>query len=470
MLIFVSSLTAYSQHYIEDVRVSNSENDIQLNISTNGPVNHEVLGFDSKEYTVLRITPLTLSQENKQVLMASFENLDVGFQALELNNNTVMLAFKNLRPDRLSVQKSKERNILNISVEKKSIKESGSQKSNIQLAQEILQNGEKHFGNEDYPAAISDVRAALRLQPNYAEAYFLGGQIRFEMEDWDKARFNFQKASELRDNYDQAKKYLAKIETITEEKNEPIEQQEDTKSIHSEEFIAESIIDSTQRDSAIDVVESELPGLAENDSSETSKVNNVPEPITEAKIDTTVTSDSVITAIYKPFASQLVAPRTSNYIQLVFFLTIISCLSGWIIYLFRKRGLLMGKKQEKIIEDFSSTLTRLQKDMHTEPPKKRSQVDQSKQKSEKSLNKINSEMKNTGESFSLRDQHRERNFDPLPFDGDPTDKVHQYASVGYSVEEIARMLSLGKGEVELILNFGRRYSPKTKPELAFNLE
>ena len=468
--VLLTTVKLFGQNYIEQISTKNVDNGIQINLATHASVSHEILNFDSRSTTLVKIFPLTIQQDNKDALLASLSGLGIDIQALELGNNTVLLAFKNVLSNRLSIKTNESKDKLRIHIldNQKISKSVG--KSNSQLSQEYYQKAMQLFESGEYSEALTKVRSAIKLNPGFAEAYFLGGQLRYKLKDWVKAKYNFKKAAILKGEYSEANKYLNKINSI---ENDSLTALSNIKNnSDNESDISRNNKSSTNRYNESNIT-STSDSLSQPDSTVlATSVVEVPEDprvtITDTNSGLSPVSDSPETNPYAPLAARAFNANFNNYLQLGFFLLIISFLLGWILYLKKSRKLLQLESKKLNKNHFTEVLSKIQENIQEKKkPKKSFRKVQNKQPGEnRSMESFNEDI-NSQRSF--KDEFNERPLNPLPYEGDPTEKVCQFSSVGYSVEEIARMLNMGKGEVKLILNFRGRHSPMTPPDMRFNL-
>ncbi len=467
--ILLTAVNVLGQNYIEKISTTNIDNGIQLNLTTHTPVSHEILNFDSRATTLIKISPLTIQKDNKDALLASLNETGVDIQALELGNNTVMLAFKNVLSNRLSVKTNESKNNIKIVILENRKISKPERKPSLKFSQEYYQKAIQLFKNGEYSDALTNVRFAIKLNPGYAEAYFLGGKLRYKLNDWVKARYNFKKAVFINGEYSEANEYLNKINSI---ENDSSIAWPNIKNNSDNESGTNSDIKSSINSNNESNITSTSDSLSQPDSSAiATNVADVPEDnrvtITDINPGFIPAFESPETNSYSPLASQVFNTSFKNYIQLGFFLLIMSFLLGWILYLKKNRKFLQLKKHKINKSHFTEVLSKIQKNMQEEKKKKSfRKIPEKKPVENRSMETLDVH-KNTKTSF--QDEFNERPFNPLPYEGDPMEKIYQFSSVGYSVEEIARMLNMGKGEVKLILNFKGLHSPMTPPNMRFNL-
>jgi len=74
--------------------------------------------------------------------------------------------------------------------------------------------GKYYQASGDFPSSITAYQKAIDLKSNYDHAYFSLAQIQFEQKDYATAKINFQKALSLAPKNEEAKDYLDQIEKL----------------------------------------------------------------------------------------------------------------------------------------------------------------------------------------------------------------------------------------------------------------
>lgn len=74
-----------------------------------------------------------------------------------------------------------------------------------------MEKGKTYLANEDYDKARVEIKNVLQIDPKYAEAYFVAGQIEEKVQAWPKAFGNYLKTTELDPNHLPAKVKLGRL-------------------------------------------------------------------------------------------------------------------------------------------------------------------------------------------------------------------------------------------------------------------
>ena len=80
-----------------------------------------------------------------------------------------------------------------------------------------MEKGKTYLANEDYDKARVEIKNVLQIDPKYAEAYFIAGQIEEKEKAWPKAFGNYLKVTELDPNHLGAKVRLGRFYVLSGE-------------------------------------------------------------------------------------------------------------------------------------------------------------------------------------------------------------------------------------------------------------
>ena len=80
-----------------------------------------------------------------------------------------------------------------------------------------MEKGKTYLANEDYDKARVEIKNVLQIDPKYAEAYFIAGQIEEKEQAWPKAFGNYLKVTELDPNHLAAKVRLGRFYVLSGE-------------------------------------------------------------------------------------------------------------------------------------------------------------------------------------------------------------------------------------------------------------
>lgn len=457
-ICFVFYAHVYGQNRVTKFNVVQSGDQIKIDLSSSGPFRYEIIPFDSKAYVLIKLQPLLFEPSVKESAETQLKKLPVTIHALELMDETLMLTFKNISRKQLRVTFSDLNKKIQIVV-LQSLPVSAQKFSvNKKSAKDYYLAATRHVkrGNDD--KAISALHNALRLQPRYPEAYYLAGEIRFNKKQWKMAKINFEKAKRMNPDVGDVQKYL----TLIDAKLNPVRQDE------RDIAATNDFVEKTESDSA-DVVSANL---------------TTDTTLTVAAEDNPVRSAAVATGDNWLSDSATTDQPAPNYFQMGFFFTIILFVVLWGILLWRKRNY-FRKSSTKSSPDFSSLLQQLQ----NSSPQRQNRAPNKKENGEKKSSQVNLNDEQQKFSASNKPDKVEFNAEKLlqrhqpvipsvkqigwDDDGEKLDTeqhVLNLASIGYSVEEIARQLQLGKGEVRLLLNYRGRHNPMTAPDVRIEMD
>ena len=263
------------------------------------------------------------------------------------------------------------------------------------------------------------------------------------------AKINFRKSLELGLKNPETEIYLTRIDSIMSNSNKhPIKENDED---------APHLITRTE------------PAPAEGkDTSAGQIATNFPiDTAGNEEFSSTQDTISVLAEHSQPTRMSVPRAITKSYFQFGFFSLLVSLFTGWIMIVWKKRHGIVSTTSKTREPDFSAVLEKTQ-----------GQAKSSAETMDRNQDhRVNSQKNAPKKKRAIRKPAPEpledtvrRQQQPPAFVGDPQEKVFRYASSGYSIEEIARRLGIGKGEVELILNLNGRRSPMVTPELRFELE
>ncbi len=450
-IILFASNSGQAQNYIHDLKAETNDRGIQILITANSPIEYEILPFSERRYTLIRLHPLRFENDKRDTMLSSLQNLNLKVKAFELLDNTLMLAFRDVVSDDVEVVEKDESKSVGIRV--RSTNPVGSQiSSQKKVTPQYYEMAEELYQKNQLPDAISAVRNAIKEKQNVAGAYFLAGKIRLALQEWQSARINFRKSLQMAPGNQEAEMYLAKIDSM--------------KSAAS--GIQTATVETKNPNTA------EPSEVAATEDRDTTNVSEVPAVVISPSLepDNKPPSQDTTEAIFPTSLSSLQRKSeviSKSYLQFGFFVVLIGSFFAWIFYLWNRRHVLVSAKMEPPKPDFSSVLKQTQR--HIDRPRHEIHRGETEAKTDQreKAKKAHAVTRTNDDRRPLRTVEPRREFQPISFEGDSRETVRRYASSGYSIEEIARRLGIGKGEVELILNLEGRKSPMAPPEFRFEL-
>lgn len=112
-------INGFSQNYIEEFLVEEVKDQIKISLKTQQKFEYKVMPFDSRVYTLMKIYPVQFHKEKKDQMLAPLKNLSVTIQALELMDQSIMLAFKDVYAKQIHINVSEETKQIEITLSPK---------------------------------------------------------------------------------------------------------------------------------------------------------------------------------------------------------------------------------------------------------------------------------------------------------------------------------------------------------------
>lgn len=466
-LIYIIPFQLLGQNFVVDFQAKHVGDQLKISISTLDNFNYEIIPFDSKTYTLIKLYPVQFKKETKDYFIEPLKKLPVKIQTLELMDQSLLLTFKGILQKQLQLNLKESVNKLEIITSLKLVANKTIEKSQ-KTAWDYYQSAAQLEKENRNLAAISAIRKALRLQPKYAEAYFLAGKIRFERGEWNMAKINFNQAKKINPNVGDSQPYLKKIEN----KLNPV-QVAQKQVVQAEQKVPKAAKEVLKDSIAIISKEVTSDSASEIDSS---FLSSEPVSIFNLKKSKPDSSVNMITEYTHQTSSQ-------SYFQFAFLCFIVFVILVWGIILWKKRTYFKKEKKyssfdfSKMIQQMQNQTPNLGNDMpEMNAPPSIQKVENLKIKN-KSTNEYNRQslQKTSSNSFSnQKARNFKTDFELTPpkenANKRPDDKILHLASLGYSIEEIARQLHIGKGEVQLILNFQGKETPMSAPKVRIEMD
>ena len=462
-LIILFPLQIFGQNYVVDFQTKLINDQVKISISALDGFKYEVIPFDSKTYTLVKLYPVQFKEETKESFITPLKKLPFKIQTLELMDQSLLLTFKGILHKQLQVSLNESVNKLEIIVSPKLVTQNII-KIPSKTAWEYYQSAILLEKENQNLAAIADIRKALRLKPNYAEAYFLAGKIRFERGEWKMAKINFAQAQRYNRNIGDLKPYLVEIE----------------KKLYPVQLVQKKVVQSEPEEIVGDSSEVDSDIIPEEIDLDSSFVANSPvSTIGSLPIFNFKKSDP--DSVFNRPIEYPMQMKSQSYFQMAFLCFIVLVILVWGVLLWKKR---IYFKKEKSKFDFSKMIQQIQKQTDTlgkDMPEMKTKPPIQKVEKIKMKNEINHEIQNPKIKRTPLDSFIEHNRQNSKIDFDfnssiekekqPKDeKVLHLASLGYSVEEIAKQLQVGKGEVQLILNFRGKEIPMSAPRVRIEMD
>ena len=118
-LLILFPLQIFSQNYVVDFQTKIINDQVKISISALDVFKYEVMPFDSKTYTLVKLHPVQFKDETKENFVKPLKTLPFKIQTLELMDQSLLLTFKGILHKQVKVNLNKSLNKLEIIVSPK---------------------------------------------------------------------------------------------------------------------------------------------------------------------------------------------------------------------------------------------------------------------------------------------------------------------------------------------------------------
>lgn len=428
LVIFLWSHSSQALNIIQSVKIRNRANEKKIILISSQPIRWEKLTTINRAITLLKIYDSKFEPRYKEKLIQSLKKLPCKLNVVELMDNSILIAFKEQHPSRLKIRQLDGALGLEITI------------LPDVSAEVYYRRGVRLIQKQCYNEALQVFHKALRMRPNYAAVYFQAGIARLKLRHLRKAKINFTKALKYDPNLKEAKRYLRQLTSeVPKQRPSQNKQSDATKLLSSND-------DSVQVSSLLQIKKSGVSPL------KISKVEHI------EMADKTSTRGNFLN-------------RTKLYFQLFLFFSILFIIIGslvhWIIW--KNRGNNSGAEEKNFQTRLQDYLQELQK-----PKQERDSAAITTMENNsipEVSKKIVNEPQSSFDSFNSIYSNRLTATSVRAYAGDDLQqKIESYVGLGFSIEEIAQRLRIGKGEVQLRLGLrGKRVHMKA-PEIRFEFD
>ncbi len=410
----------------------------RLDFRITAPVRVKKEDFPKTHAVLVKILGATFNPEFSEELIRVVKKSVFRPNVAQINGNTIFILFKGMDASRVAV--SQKAHLLRIKLQKKSPQ--AAYRNNLQKGITLVKK-------KRFRAALLYLRRALRYRAGDPAAYFWAGKARFALGDWEAARFNLQQGSRDAELKAEAKQLLAFIQTKQNEKKDwekPVTEKQ------AKEKPAGAILTTHETGGE------NAPPRAEPK----------PKP-PEKEVPLLAVSTPKGTSEAEAASPQKRQKGSVPYLQLLLFLAIVFTLVALpFIYLLsrrpKKRKKLPGVSFEKNLEAFQihqqQVIRRVAEAQEPSQPVEERPFRPAPPKWPVE--------KKSDSNLGWREEPLLRN---SYSDSELVRKVKKYASRGYTVDEIAQKLGIGKGELQLAMNLaGEKIELSRAPGLRLTLD
>ncbi len=420
---------------ITNVKYTHSETEDNLDFSTTSRVRVQKRVFPQTNSVLIQFIGAEFMPDSEDRFVSVVKRCFLHPNVAQLSDGTIFILFKGISSSKIQVTAGKHR--LRLQILKKS----------PQAA--YLDNYRKGIAlvkAKKYEAALTHLRRALRYRPGDAGAFFWAGKARFALGDWKAAQFNLEQALREKSFSNKSRTLLAFIRA--KEARNTGGKAIGKSSLPKKEF-------AIQTESAPQVVEktdtskTETPAATVREASP-KKTASFRKPTVQAvSKNPAVKKAAEKRALSETFPAEGTA---ASSIQLfLFFAILLLFVSLPFLWLWNKRAKRKKLTEkalvfEKNLEAFQVRQQQLLRQFNAGKNEKNVENDSAFKKPTRSSAPLLQQKKESpvfAEEPLIRNRYSEDEI---------VKKAKRFASRGYTYDEIARKLGIGKGELQLIMN------------------
>ena len=433
LLTFGPLSSAFAQFsIITKVTYVPQEVDDRLDFRITAPVRVQKEDFPKTHAVLVKILGATFNPEFSEDLIRVVKKCTFRPNVAQINENSIFILFKGTDASHVAV--TQKPHLLRIKIQKK---------SRQTAYRDNLRKGVSLVKQRNFRAALVYLRRALHYRAGDPTAYFWAGKARFALGDWEAARFNLEQGKRSPAFKSEASQLLSFIQTKQAEKKKmDVQEKPKTKlaagASVSKDSVREKVVSQTKA----------KPVLNEKAQAAVSEMPSQPKA----------------EAAHSPETQKSRAPL----LQLFLFLSIVFTLVALpFIYVLsrrpRKRKNLPGVSFEKNLEAFQmrqqQVICRIAEAQQTAQPEKERPFQPAARKAVERKSQPGPEWR---EEPLLRNTYS---------DSELVKKVRKFASRGYTYDEIAQKLGIGKGELQLAMSLaGEKIEMSREPGLRLTLD
>ncbi len=404
----------------------------RLDFRMTAPVHVQKEYFPKTHAVLVKILGAAFNPEFSQDLIQTVKKCSLHPNVAQINDTSIFILFKGINASRVAV--TQKPHLLQIRIRKTTLPTA--YKAN-------LHRGVLLVKQKKYRRALVYLRRALHAQPGDAAAYFWAGKARFALGDWRAARYNLEEAKKQSSFRTQAGQLLTFIRAKESE--------------HQNRNVQTSVV--VEKPKVAEQISKKIGAPTAGEQSPKRR-NLAASNFSETKTKTKKAQVSAIT-------SEAKTGRGAPLGQLLLFLSIVATAATLPFAFFLSRRPKRAKKLpgvsfEKNLEAFQLQQQRVLRQVEEagrlmEPEKERPFQPLKPKATKKSAQQGASHGLNWREEPLLRNTYSESEL---------VRKARKFASRGYTYDEIAQKLGVGKGELQLALSLaGEKIDLAQRPGL-----
>ena len=430
---------------ITNVKYVTGETEDYLDFTTTSSISVQKEVFPKTKSVLLQLLHTEFMPDSEDRFVNIVKQCFLHTNVVQLDGGTIYILFKGISAEKIRIKKGSH--LIRVRIQKKSSK--AAYRDNYRKGVALVQA-------KKYRKALKYLRRALHYRSGDAATYFWAGKARFALGDWEAARFNFKKAREQKSLSKESDQLLAFIQKKQAQRNEEKTQAIQVSKSKNTAFQSESISNNVGKgDSGQDkatVVNSE------------SSVKKAPILVNRAQ-EAKPKNSAVEKKSDEKQMSQISLgenERAESVQLILFFAILILFVSLPFLWIWNKRskpkrGIKKRATFEKNLEAFQARQQQLLRRFETKENENKFETDSTYRKPMPKRDAVAAQA-HSGKSVSpeaplIRNHYSEDEI---------VKKAKHFASRGYTYDEIARKLGIGKGELQLIMNLAGETVPMGK--------
>jgi len=436
-VVLFSAKSSFAQlTLITNVKYVSGETEDYLDFTTTSTVHTQKKVFPQTNSILIQLLHTEFMPDSEERFVNIVKRCFLRPNVAQLSDGTIYILFKGISASKIRVIESRHR--LRFRILKRS----------PQAAYlDNFQKGVALVKKKKYQAALTYFRRALRYHPGDAAAYFWAGKARFALGDWKAARFNLEQARREKSFASESQQLLAFIQAkqtktarIKSSTNVLFQKASNASSPKSLSHLAAKKDTSKMEAPVAAVLESpeEKTAITKKSTGKTAADNPPAQTARTRRL---------------PSENALGENTVAGSIQLIlFFAILILFMSLPFLWLWNKRA--KRRKSVRATEPFEKNLEAFQ--IRQKQLLRQFEAGENKNKME-----TDSALKNPAEKPVVPTPPRPKEAPVFPeeplirnhySENEIVKKAKRFASRGYTYDEIARKLGIGKGELQLIMN------------------
>jgi|GEM_PF-4841451 hypothetical protein len=449
-----------AQNRVSRFTVEKRDGQIEIRIDARNPIEAKLIPFETRRYAMIQIGSLEVARELLEEVKKELQTLPFKVHAIPMMDGSFLITLKGKRAEDIQLTgNGTERLVIRITSRNQPVQKQAGQG---EMARRFLQEAWQHYRSGRSNLALKRIHDVIKLERRNAEAYFLAGKIRLERNELEKAKINFRISK--RYGYSDAKaidQYLLAIARMERRDEKAGNRPRQKRNARMAKPVSKSPHESARPS------DSDSLTAAVSAAHFPEKGDSLPQEHFAVELARKGGAQEFVkTAKEQLQSSDGSGKKSGRLLQYVLFFSILGFPAFWTLLFFK-----LKKK--------SGTAA-------TDPHRFARMLDLA----QKVTGPIGVDMPGLQEAEGTRKNGPQENVKAAPEDGameagrwvkpvrprypvqdlnETEKKILYYASMGFSVDELARMFHRGKGEIEVLLSLAGKSAPMHAPSLRIEL-